>query len=321
MKFNLTYALLMNTMMIGVIMVISSNNWAVMWMGIEISMMSFIPIMKNKNMLSAESTMKYFISQSIASMLFLMSVILMLIGVNYSTLMSISMVIKMGAAPFHNWMLMIVEWMSYSTILLMLTILKIPPMLILMYSGEMSTIIIITSMMIGSIMALNQSSIKKILVYSSVFNLGMMMTSINLFNTWMSYLMIYSLMMILMTNSINELKINFISQMMSNESSLLSKMSLWMNMLSMGGFPPLIGFINKMMIIQSLMVKNEVMMMLIVMLSSMVMLFFYIRVTFTSIMFYSMSTKWMLPMNKTIKANNYLNLLLSLSMLSIKSLK
>nr|ATF28630.1 NADH dehydrogenase subunit 2 [Phlogotettix sp. EMHAU-15090801] len=313
MSINSTKILLTNTMMIGVIMTICSNNWISMWMGLEISLLSFIPFMQTDNQISSESMIKYFIMQSAASTMMLLSVVIMLIGGSIfdEITMTMAMLIKIGSVPFHNWVIMIIESLGYYTIFTLLTILKIPPLSILYQtSSQMLNIPIILSMIISSISCLNQSSVRKTLGYSSIYNMAMLMLVINSYYIMMMYLILYSITMIMLIFLTKKLKINFINQMLINEHNMTIKINLWLNMLSMGGFPPLIGFISKLLIIQMLIFNNEVLLMVIMVLTSMLVIMFYMRMAFTSLMSISLSKKWM--SNKTNA--NYFIMLTNLTM-------
>nr|ATC73059.1 NADH dehydrogenase subunit 2 [Psammotettix sp. EMHAU-2015-Zz060503] len=295
MLLNSTKLVLMNAMMIGVIMVISSNNWLSMWMGLEICMLSFIPFMHNKIKSSSESMMKYFIVQSIASTLFMFSVICMLIGVSMTneTFMTISMLIKLGSAPFHNWVLMVIENISYMVMFNLLTIMKIPPMLILyQINSNLLMMPIILSMSISSIMCINQSSLRKTFGFSSIYNLSLMLMVMNKMNLMISYLVIYSVTMIPMVFLTFKLKINFLNQMVFNDFSMWIKLNLWINMLSMGGFPPLAGFLGKIMVLQHLISTNQVLLTSMLILTSTLVMMFYTRMAFSSMMSLQNHKKW-----------------------------
>nr|YP_010016409.1 NADH dehydrogenase subunit 2 [Mukaria splendida]QOI73915.1 NADH dehydrogenase subunit 2 [Mukaria splendida] len=304
MMLNLTKFMLTNTMMIGVIMTICSNNWISMWMGLEISMLSFIPLMINKKIKSPESMIKYFIMQSIASSMFLYSMIILLIGVNMNNefLMNLSMIMKMGLAPFHNWMLLIIETMDYYVMFIMMTIMKIPPMVILIQCQNSATLtsISLMSLLFSSISCVNQSSVRKNLTYSSIFNNSLMLMSINSMNVVVLYMMIYSMSLMMTMLMMSIMKTNFVNQLMFNEFSIWMKMNFWLNMLSMGGFPSLIGFSAKMMILQEMIMKEQMILLLVVVLTSLLMIMFYTRMAFMSMMFYHTFNKWMLNLNKPV---------------------
>nr|ATD12203.1 NADH dehydrogenase subunit 2 [Cicadellidae sp. EMHAU-2015-Zz052706] len=303
MFFNFTKLMLANTMMIGVIMTICSNNWISMWMGLEMSLLSFMPLMQTDNQISSESMIKYFIIQSIASTLFLFSISIMMIGVNMMilNLISISMLIKLGAAPFHNWILMIIESMSLFSIFTLLTVLKLPPIFI-MYQINSSTIIIpiMLGMLLSSLLCLNQSSIRKTLGYSSIYNMSLILSTVNFINISYSYMFIYSTILMFSMVLINKLKVNFINQMIINDFSMFMKISLWINMLSLSGFPLLLGFFNKIMIIQIMILNNQIILVSILMVSSMFVTMFYLRLAFNCILTLSSFKKWTNVETKTV---------------------
>nr|QHE65386.1 NADH dehydrogenase subunit 2 [Paralaevicephalus gracilipenis] len=325
MLFNSTKLTLTNALMIGVIMVICSNNWIMMWMGLEISMLSFIPFMQNEIKSSSESMIKYFIVQSIASTLFMFSVICMLIGVNMMNemIMMISMLIKLGSAPFHNWIFMVIEALPFLVLFNLLTIMKLPPIIIL-YQINQSFLMtpIILSMIVGSFMCMNQTSVKKTLGFSSIYNLSLMLTSMNKVSLTMTYMVIYSMTLFPLVILVMKMKINFINQMVFNNNSTWMSMILWINMLSMGGFPPLMGFMGKMMIIQNLMENNQILLTVIMMTTSVLVMMFYTRLAFTSMLTTFSMKKWSIFYNKnnSMKFIMSINITLTSLILTLKSI-
>nr|ALY11316.1 NADH dehydrogenase subunit 2 [Tambocerus sp. PY-2015] len=320
MKFNSTKFVLANTMMIGVIMTICSNNWMSMWMGLEVSLISFIPFMQNNSMAYAESMIKYFIIQSVASTMFLFSVVILLVGASMMNemIMTIAMLIKIGSAPFHKWVLMIIENLSFYTVFILLTIIKIPPLMVLYQTNtNFLNFPIMLSMIISSMMSLNQNSIRKILGYSSIFNIATMLILINKFNTLLTFLVIYSFPLIMVISMTKTLKINFINQMPLNEFNSLIKVNLWINMLSMSGFPPLMGFLGKIISIQALMENLSYLTLTIFLLSSILVMMFYMRMIFTMMIFVSMTKKWNFNKTKFNYENISLNILLTTMIISV----
>nr|YP_009175378.1 NADH dehydrogenase subunit 2 [Drabescoides nuchalis]ALF99730.1 NADH dehydrogenase subunit 2 [Drabescoides nuchalis] len=314
MSFNSTKTLLTNTMMIGVIMTICSNNWFSMWMGLEITLMSFIPMLQNNNILSSESMIKYFIVQSVASTLMLLSIFIMLIGVSMMNqyLLMTAMLIKVGSAPFHNWVIMIIETINYYEMWIMLTIIKMPPLTILYQTNvNKLTFPIILGLILSSISCLNQTSMRKTIGFSSIYNMSMMILIVNKFNLLIIFMTIYSVMMGILVNFINKLKIKFVNQMIFNEKNVKLKLNLWINMLSMGGFPPLMGFFMKLLVIQMLLQENITMTM-VIMLTSMFVMMFYMRLAFTSMITIHSSMKW-----SKNKYNNYFTMIINIILFPI----
>nr|WRY72487.1 NADH dehydrogenase subunit 2 [Yangida basnetti] len=285
MFFNSSKMLFYTTMMMGIIMSISSSNWIMMWCGLEISLISIIPLMISKSMMSSESTMKYFIIQSISSAMLMMAMMIMIMkgDYNYDFLLTTSLLISTGVAPFHNWVLTVIEGLNMWMVLITLTINKISPMTLMSYVITSVTMIMWITIMVGSMMGLNQNSIKKLIGYSSIFNMGLILMIIKSNLMWIYYLIIYSVMMMLMIKLMNDMKIMFINQTVYMES-MKNKMTLWTNMLSMGGMPPFMGFSIKYLVMNQMIKMNMIPLVSFMMMMSLIVMFFYLRMTFLSIM-------------------------------------
>nr|WRY72500.1 NADH dehydrogenase subunit 2 [Zyginella mandali] len=293
MKSNFNKIMFLIIIMLGVFTAVSSNNWIMIWCSLEIMLVSFMPIMISSKMITSQSTTQYFIIQSVSSTLLMVGVMLMVVkgDYNYSYLINTSLLIKMGVAPFHSWVLTVIEGLNYFAMFLLLTVMKIAPLMLLSYSMKSISLIIIITMMVGSVMGLNQNSLKKLIGYSSIYNMGLLISLLKFNIMWMLYLTVYSITLSMLMLNINKEKIKFINQMIIKEFSINKKLSLWLNMLSMGGMPPLLGFTIKFMVIQILMTNNFMIMLVMMILSSLLVMFFYLRMTFLSIMNFSSQNK------------------------------
>nr|YP_011010511.1 NADH dehydrogenase subunit 2 [Ventidius harrisoni]WPW47139.1 NADH dehydrogenase subunit 2 [Ventidius harrisoni]WPW47152.1 NADH dehydrogenase subunit 2 [Ventidius harrisoni] len=306
---NSTKMMMMVTLILSTIMVLSSENWFSMWMGLEINMMSFIPMLeKDKNFLSSESKMIYFIIQSMASMLFMFTLTMnpsMIMKENIVSdlpiiMITLAMITKMGMAPMHLWFINIISKISWMNCMMIMTWQKIAPLFVLSNMNGNSKIMMILSLisaMVGAIGGINQVSIKKMLAYSSINHLGWMTICLDKDNEmWMKYLIIYSIMIIMLTLSMQMNSINFINQMNINMKSKMEKTNFLIMMLSLGGLPPFIGFLPKWLVIQSLMQTNSMLTLFIILMSSMITLFYYLRMITPIIMMNNITNKW--NMNK-----------------------
>nr|YP_010140065.1 NADH dehydrogenase subunit 2 [Nacolus tuberculatus]QQK57720.1 NADH dehydrogenase subunit 2 [Nacolus tuberculatus] len=289
MKFNSTLLLFMWSMTIGVVISISSNSWIMMWSGIEVSMMSFIPMMSSESLLSSESCVKYFIIQSTSSMVLMLGMLSMLTKLinMYELIMLTSLSTKLGAAPFHNWVLSVIEGMNYFMMFNLLVTMKLAPLTMMSYMKINLTLIVVISMVIGSIMGMNQNSLRKIMGYSSIFNLGILLSSIKSNSVWMSYMLIYSIMMTTLLNFLLKTKSNYLNQMTSNMHKNSLKLSLWVMMLSIGGMPPTLGFSAKLMILEFLLKTDSKLSFMVMIMTSLVVMFFYLRMTTLMLMYSS----------------------------------
>nr|AWV83250.1 NADH dehydrogenase subunit 2 [Hyalessa maculaticollis]ULO25729.1 NADH dehydrogenase subunit 2 [Hyalessa maculaticollis] len=293
MKSNSSNLLFFTFMMIGIIISISSNNWLGCWMGIEINLISFLPIMMNSvSVYSSESMIKYFIIQSLGSSLLFFSIMFMLIyNINY--LLLISLLIKMGCPPFHLWFPSVMEGLTWNNCFLLSTIQKLVPFMLMSYLNMNFTLFIITSCLWGSLGGLMYSSLRKIITYSSIYNLGWIISGIYLMNySWIIYYIIYSLTLFIMCYSFNVFGMNYLNQFFLMSMSYTKLMLMMIILLSMGGMPPLLGFFPKMILIYCLIMNDMTFLCFILLVSALLVMFFYLRIIFTGMMIYSVSLKY-----------------------------
>nr|YP_010242108.1 NADH dehydrogenase subunit 2 [Lyssa zampa]QTI83023.1 NADH dehydrogenase subunit 2 [Lyssa zampa]UNP54433.1 NADH dehydrogenase subunit 2 [Lyssa zampa] len=293
---------------------ISSNSWFGCWIGLEINLLSFIPLItSSNNMMSSEASLKYFLTQTIASINFLFFILMKMIMLKnfemnnlIAILINSSMLMKMGSAPFHFWFPSIIEGLSWINNFILMTWQKITPMILLSYYFNMNflIIIIILNIMIGAISGLNQTSLRKLMAFSSINNLGWMLMSIMISeNLWMFYFIMYSYLISIMCLLFYIMNMFFINQLFINNLNPLIKINMLINFLSLGGLPPFIGFFPKWIIINFMMINNMYIMTFIFIMMSLIMLFFYIRIIYSSFMFNYIKLKWF-KMN--MKNNIYL---------------
>nr|UNO53975.1 NADH dehydrogenase subunit 2 [Haemaphysalis japonica] len=301
--------------MITILISISSNHWFIYWIMMEMNMMMFIPIMKQNKLENCNSMITYFIVQSFSSILFFMSS--SMISMNYSyfmeILINISILIKLAMIPFHFWLISISEMLDYNSLLIILTIQKIIPLFILFsMKTEISLFISILSLVLSSVMIFNFKMLKKILIFSSISHLSWMIILMTISsNFWISYMIIYFLMINSIVNFLKKNKITTISEMTSNKISINEKISIIISMMSLGGMPPFVGFVIKFIAIM-LIIKYSIIVMMILIMSSLINIYIYIR----------MITPALLTFNKTefnfnfwkIKTNSFFNFLIILTL-------
>nr|YP_010879038.1 NADH dehydrogenase subunit 2 [Batracomorphus rinkihonis]WHE42690.1 NADH dehydrogenase subunit 2 [Batracomorphus rinkihonis] len=290
---NSTNIMFLSTLKMSILLSLSSNSMFIIWMTIEISNLSFIPIMMSKKMKNSESIMKYFIIQSISSMIIMFSMIMTLMNMNLETTMLVSLIMKMGGVPFHNWVLSIIKGMEYKSMLIMFTIMKMPPMMMFSLINNKNTMMIIISMIIAPMLMINQNSMKKIMSLSSIFNLSMMMFISFEMKMWMMFILIYTIIMTMLFKQMEINKIKYINQLMIN-SNKMNKKELWISMLSLGGMPPMAGFFNTMIVMKTMLNKKELIMLMMLIMSSTMVLYMYMVYMYSCLMFYiSMNKNFM----------------------------
>nr|YP_009825438.1 NADH dehydrogenase subunit 2 [Rachelia extrusa]QIU83253.1 NADH dehydrogenase subunit 2 [Rachelia extrusa] len=303
---------------------ISSNSWMGCWIGLEINLLSFIPLISNNNnLLASEASLKYFLTQSIASINFLFSILLKMIllknfEINFflAILINSSMLMKMGSAPFHFWFPNIIEGLNWFNCFILMSWQKITPMILLSYYLNMNFIMLIMliNVIIGAIGGINQVSLRKLMAFSSINNLGWMLASILISeNLWMMYFLIYSFMISIMCFTFFFFNIYFINQLFIFNMNFLLKIFIFFNMLSLGGLPPFLGFFPKWIIINFLIFNKFYFISFIFIMMSLITLFFYIRITYNCILFNYLKLKWF----KIMMKNNFYFFFIFFSLISI----
>nr|UPL65868.1 NADH dehydrogenase subunit 2 [Thaumastocoris safordi] len=324
---NMTKIMIYMTLIASTMIIISSKNWINMWIGMEINLMSFIPlIFKEKNNATSEASMIYFLAQSLGSILFMISIInsfllksLMINNLNSMLLMS-SLMIKLGSAPFHYWMTMIVSKINWFNILILMTWQKIGPLSIItnLNQNMNMNLFIIMCIMVGAMGSLGFSSMKLIMAYSSINHLGWMMASIKYSSyIWILYMIIYTLMMSQLTMFFIKNNIKNVNQFNYYKDNKSNKMMIMLQLLSMGGLPPMIGFWMKISVIYLLIMNNDMMMTIIMVMFSMITLFAYMRSMSSSML---MSSQMLKYKNCNNKNNNYMFIFMNLMYIMMMSL-
>nr|YP_010994996.1 NADH dehydrogenase subunit 2 [Molipteryx fuliginosa]WOZ14004.1 NADH dehydrogenase subunit 2 [Molipteryx fuliginosa] len=301
---NLNKMLFLIILVISTLITLSANNWLSMWMGLEMNLMSFIPLIsKKKNKKSSQAMMMYFLTQSIGSITLLFSILMNSIMFMYPSLSNdpiimmtmASIMIKVGAAPFHLWLPEMMTKLNWPECMLLMTWQKVAPLTVLSnmaLNNWFLYISVFASTMVGGLAGLNQTSLRKLLAYSSISHLGWMMMFMTVSTSWYKYLIIYSLLIIMICTLMKK-NVFFINQLMVSSVSLTEKMTYTILILSLGGLPPLLGFLPKWMVMQSLINSNLYFLMIIMMLLSLLTLFYYLRMMTSLILAYSMTSKWM----------------------------
>nr|YP_010319224.1 NADH dehydrogenase subunit 2 [Dacus vijaysegarani]QZO77425.1 NADH dehydrogenase subunit 2 [Dacus vijaysegarani] len=292
-------------LMMGTLITVSSNSWLGAWMGLEINLLAFIPLMNNNNLMSTEASLKYFLTQAMASAILLFAIMMSYLN-NYSVMqetmmyndiiITSSLLLKSGAAPFHFWFPNVMEGLSWMNALTLMTWQKIAPLMLISYMNQNNFIIlvIILSTIAGSLGGLNQTSLRKLMAFSSINHLGWMLAAMQASESmWLIYFSFYSFMslsLIIMFNSFKMYHMNQLFNSFFNCKTL--KFMLFLNLLSLGGLPPFIGFLPKWLIIQLLVTKGQYILMTLMTVMTLITLFFYLRLCFAAFMLNYFENNW-----------------------------
>nr|YP_010430998.1 NADH dehydrogenase subunit 2 [Aedes vexans]USS60615.1 NADH dehydrogenase subunit 2 [Aedes vexans] len=316
----------------GSLITISSNSWLGAWMGLEINLLSFIPLMNEgkKNLMTSESSLKYFLTQAFASSILLFAIILMMLffnsnwmmNNNFNNLLILStLLLKSGAAPFHFWFPGVMEGLNWINGLILMTWQKIAPLMLISYNLNYNffLISILLSMIIGSLGGLNQTSLRKLMAFSSINHLGwMLMAMLNNELLWFTYFILYSILSMSIVLMFNNFKLFHFNQIFN--FSLMNpsiKFFMFLNLLSLGGLPPFLGFLPKWLVIQNLVEMNQMFLLFIAVCLTLITLYYYLRMSYSIYMLNYNKNSWMLS---TSYNNSNMNLILTLNFISIMGL-
>nr|YP_009487550.1 NADH dehydrogenase subunit 2 [Anopheles medialis]AWB98095.1 NADH dehydrogenase subunit 2 [Anopheles medialis] len=307
------------TLIFGTLVTISSNSWLGAWMGLEINLLSFIPLMNDnkKNLLTSESSLKYFLTQAFASSILLFAIIMLmfiynnnfLLLNNYNEILILStLLLKSGAAPFHFWFPEVMEGLSWINGLILMTWQKIAPLMLISYNFiyNFFMISIILSMLIGSLGGLNQTSIRKLMAFSSINHLGwMLLAMMNNEMLWMTYFLMYSLLSFSIVLMFNNFKLFYFNQIFNiSIMNPIVKLLIFLNLLSLGGLPPFLGFLPKWLVIQNLTNMNQFFILFISVCLTLITLFFYLRLSYSIFMLNYQKNTWLLKNNYNTKMSS-----------------
>nr|ACF08176.1 NADH dehydrogenase subunit 2 [Otus pauliani] len=289
------------SLLLGTAITISSNHWVMAWTGLEINTLAIIPmISKSHHPRAIEAAIKYFLVQATASIMLLFSSttnawssgqwdITQMTHPTSCLILTTAIAMKLGLVPFHFWFPEVLQGTSLTTALLLSTLMKLPPLTLLLLTSHslnptLLTTMAISSTALGGWMGLNQTQIRKILAFSSISHLG-----------WMSAIILYSPKLTLltfylyatMTTSVfmtfNTTKTTNLSTMMTSWAKApMLNTTLMVTLLSLAGLPPLSGFLPKWLILQELVNQELTPEATTIAMLSLLGLFFYLRLAYYS---------------------------------------
>nr|CDN96561.1 NADH dehydrogenase subunit 2 [Cherax quadricarinatus] len=289
----------------GSFLAVSSSSWFSAWIGLELNLMSFIPLISSsENQLPSEASLKYFLVQALGSaIIILSSTLTFFIPMVSLSFISLALLLKLGAAPLHFWFPQVMEGLNWTQIIILMTIQKLAPMFLISYlSSEYYTHSIlflggISSAIIGALGGINQTSLRKILTYSSINHLSWMLFAMLINETsWVIYFLMYTLISASVVSHFASTQTYFFPHSINANYSPLPKIISSMNLYSLGGLPPFSGFTPKWIITQEMIQSSFYLPLFILLLSSLVTLYFYIRITLSSISISSTQMKWNTPL-------------------------
>ena len=307
--------------MAGAVIMVSFNNMAMLFLGIEILSISlYVLAGSNKESLfSNEAAFKYFLMGSFATGFLLMGIALIYgatgsfhiariaeyLASNAETLptffyagvllMLVGMAFKISAVPFHFWAPDVYEGSPVTITAFMSTVVKIAAVAAFyrvfsfcFSSVQSSSIIVlqvitVLTLVVPNVTAVYQTSVKRMLAYSSVGHVGYILlafisNSTTSPGTIFYYLAAYSVASIAAFSVLHEVENARASFNGLYKRSPFLAVVMTISLLSLAGIPPLAGFFGKYLVFSQALENGYTGMVIIAVATSLIGVFYYFRV-------------------------------------------
>nr|YP_009115344.1 NADH dehydrogenase subunit 2 [Leptobotia taeniops]AJA32713.1 NADH dehydrogenase subunit 2 [Leptobotia taeniops]BAU45872.1 NADH dehydrogenase subunit 2 [Leptobotia taeniops] len=303
------FAILLSSLGLGTTLTFASSHWLLAWMGLEINTLAIIPLMaQHHHPRAVEATTKYFLTQATAAamILFASTTNAWITGewdINNmshplaSTMAMTALALKIGLAPMHFWMPEVLQGLDLLTGLIMSTWQKLAPFALIIQVAPTIDPALLTSLgllstLVGGWGGLNQTQLRKILAYSSIAHMG-----------WMIIILQYTpqLTLIALGTYIFMTSAAFLTLKMASTTKINTLTTTWskspilatttaLTLLSLGGLPPLTGFMPKWLILQELAKQELPLTATLMALAALLSLYFYLRLCYAMTLTISPST-------------------------------
>lgn len=283
---------------LGTTITFASSHWLLAWIGLEINTLAILPLIaQHHHPRAAEATTKYFLTQATAAAIILFASttnawltgqweIQQITHPLATTIITLALALKIGLAPLHAWLPEVLQGLNLTTGLILATWQKIAPFILLLQIQPTNTTLLVilglTSTLIGGWGGLNQTQLRKILAYSSIAHLGWivmilpfspsltLLTLITYFIITISTFLVFKLSK---TTNINALAISW-----AKAPALTALTPLIL--LSLGGLPPITGFMPKWLILHELTKQDLAPTATLAALTALLSLYFYLRLSY-----------------------------------------
>ena len=317
------YDILSMTTLLGFCVLVSANSLLTVYLGVELLSLSLYALVAfdRESGIAAEAALKYFVLGAIASgaLLYGMSMLYGLTGtlaldkiatvsaahgagfVIAVAFIIVAVAFKFGAVPFHMWVPDVYHGAPASVTLLISTAPKLASfalmMRLLVYGlgadttlwVQMLSVLAVLSLLLGNILAIAQTSIRRMLAYSAIANVGFILLGFITADTTgyraaLSYTLVYVLttlgsfgVVLLAARCDGEAEELDDYKGLGTRDPLLALLMLGL-MLSTAGVPPFVGFWAKLWIIQALLHTHHVWLAILAVLVSVIGAYYYLRV-------------------------------------------
>ncbi len=321
--FKIEYPILILSSLLGMIVMISSNDLIIFYIGLELQSLALYVLasFNRENILSSESGVKYFVLSALSSGLLLYGCSL-IYGFSSSTnfdfisqnitstsfglsfgivFILVGLAFKISAVPFHMWAPDVYQGSPTSVTAFFALLPKVAaltvfirflyiPFLNMIDQWQMIIIFLsITSMLLGSIAAIGQKNLKRLIAYSSISHMGYALAGLSVgtnegIQSSVTYMSIYLLMNLAFFSCILMMKKNdrYFENIddlsgLSNNHPILS-FCFMVTLFSLAGIPPLAGFFAKFYIFKAVIQQSMYFLAIVGLLSTVIAAFYYLRI-------------------------------------------
>nr|AAR18846.1 NADH dehydrogenase subunit 2 [Strophurus taeniatus] len=293
-----TLILLLMSLILGSIITMSSTHWLLAWAGLEMNTLAIIPIIsKQHHPRATEAATKYFLTQATASALILLASTMnawktgqwdisqLSLPVS-TTMLTLALAMKLGLAPLHFWFPEVLQGSTLLTALTISTWQKLAPVALLLLtinSLNHKTLMILglTSALLGGWLGLSQTQTRKIMAFSSIAHMGWLFMALTINpNMVIITLTVYLLLTTAMFSTLISTTSKTLTDLGTTQPQTPTLLAISMlTLMSLGGLPPLTGFMPKWFILTELVINDMPLTSTIMALSTLPSLFFYLRMS------------------------------------------
>ena len=324
---NYEYSALICLSIVGMMIMVASTNLMSVYLGLELQSLALyvIAAFRRDSLKSTEAGLKYFVLGALSSGLFLYGASLvygfsgttnflsiakvvelegMSTGILFGLIfLLVGMAFKISAVPFHMWTPDVYEGSPtpvtafFSTVPKLAAIAMLARLLFGAFGDaffEWQQIIIflsISSMLVGSIAAIGQNNIKRLMAYSSISHIGFALMGIAAgTSNGLSAVIIYMLIYVVANFGVFAFILNMQKEGVAiteitalslySRTDSLRALFLSVVILSLAGLPPLVGFFGKLFIFRSAVSEGLVLLALIGGLASVIGAYYYLRIVY-----------------------------------------
>nr|AQM50019.1 NADH dehydrogenase subunit 2 [Gila ditaenia] len=290
---------LLSSLGLGTTLTFASSHWLLAWMGLEINTLAIIPLMaQHHHPRAVEAATKYFLTQATAAAMILFASMTNawvtggwdmgdMSNPIASTMVIAALALKIGLAPMHFWMPEVLQGLDLLTGLILSTWQKLAPLALIIQTAQAVDPLLLTALgllstLVGGWGGLNQTQLRKILAYSSIAHMG-----------WMIVVLQYApqLTLLALLTYIFMTSAAFLTLKVSSATKVSTLAIIWSKspvltattalvLLSLGGLPPLTGFMPKWLILQELAKQSLPLAATVMALAALLSLYFYLRLCY-----------------------------------------